>query len=221
MNDDSDSKPTPFLRTAPKRHPLLGLRVIYTLNADDVRAIVQNRRQAGQAVHRGNDPREGDMHPALIVKCFGMTGDEIKARVGQMCKEYAESKAFINEGNPHAATRHGRELVERFPTMHQFDAHVKQVAEGLAKQAASAGVNLQVFLDGNDTYWATSRSEYDPEKHGAIDKDAPDLALLGVMAEGADQKEIDEVERQNREALERHRANYWRPRPEGHWQRMG
>ena len=31
---------------------------------------------------------------------------------------------------------------------------------------ASMSANIQLFLDGNDSYWVTSRSEFIPEQHG-------------------------------------------------------
>lgn len=50
-------------------------------------------------------------------------------------------------------------------------AHVgNQASEGdlypaiVVRTFGGPSVNLQVFLDGNDTYWATSRSETDADK---------------------------------------------------------
>ncbi len=85
---------------------LLGHRVIYKLTDFDVREIIQKRRGAGTATASGNDPREGDEFPAIIVKEF----------VG--------------------------------------------------------AANLQVFLDGTDVFWATSRSRFDTAAHGSWDGEA-------------------------------------------------
>lgn len=78
----------------------LGTPILYCLGESDFRQIITDRRNAGQGTARGNDPREGQVYPGVIVADWG------------------------------------------------------------------GSVNLQVFLDGNDTYWPTSRSEFDPEKHG-------------------------------------------------------
>ena len=91
--------------------PSIGRIVHYRLASWDVDAI--NRRRSdgensirpddGAQVHVGNRVSEGDVFPAVIVRCWGDT-----------------------EGSM---------------------------------------VNLQVFLDGNDTYWATSRDEGDAVAH--------------------------------------------------------
>lgn len=51
------------------------------------------------------------------------------------------------------------------------------------KYLNEATVNLQVFLDGNDSFWATSRTRFDPERHGhhAVEKtlDPADPITLG------------------------------------------
>ncbi len=91
--------------------PSIGRIVHYRLATWDVEAINRRRADAADAgrrddgaqVHTGNQVSEGDVFPAMIVRCWG----EIE---GSM-------------------------------------------------------VNLQVFLDGNDTYWATSRVEGDALAH--------------------------------------------------------
>lgn len=87
--------------------PSIGRIVHYRLASWDVDAINRRRSDAdasgqrsdGAMVHTGNRVAEGDVYPAMIVRCWGDT-----------------------EGSM---------------------------------------VNLQVFLDGNDTYWASSRNEGD------------------------------------------------------------
>jgi hypothetical protein len=74
--------------------PAIGRIVHYTLSKQDADEI--NRRRTDSFVLAGNQAREGDVHPAVIVRIFGETPD--------------------------------------------------------------SAVNLQVFLDGTDTFWATSRT---------------------------------------------------------------
>ena len=74
--------------------PSIGLIVHYTLNQQDADEI--NRRRTDSFVLAGNQAREGDVYPAMIVRVFGETPE--------------------------------------------------------------SAVNLQVFLDGTDTFWATSRT---------------------------------------------------------------
>lgn len=93
--------------------PAVGRIVLYKLNPHDVKAInrrrgdatAAGRRTDGAVVHTGNPVSEGDVFPAVIVRCWGDT-----------------------EGSM---------------------------------------VNLHVLLDGNDTYWAMSRSEGDDGGHWA------------------------------------------------------
>lgn len=92
-----------------KIHDLLGQAVMYTLSKQDCDQIINLRRSAGLGTKRGNEPRPGDVLPAVIVK----TNDTML-------------------GNSVGLEPH---------------------------------VNLQVMLDGDDTYWATSRLRFDPERH--------------------------------------------------------
>lgn len=80
---------------------IIGTRVLYMLNETDVRQIVQERQAAGRATAHGNDPREGQVLPGVVVAEFG-----------------------------------------------------------------SSTANLQVFLDGTDSYWPTSRGRFNPESNG-------------------------------------------------------
>lgn len=79
----------------------IGTRVLYMLNESDCRVIQQERQAAGRATAHGNDPRDGQVLPGIIVAEFG----------------------------PSTA-------------------------------------NLQVFLDGTDSYWPTSRGEFNPKANG-------------------------------------------------------
>lgn len=90
--------------------PTIGRVVHYRLSTQDIEQInrrrtnsksiadriPENRWPAGAQAHIGNEAKEGDVFPMLIVKCWGDT--------------------------------------------------------------ATSSVNGQVFLDGNDVFWATSRS---------------------------------------------------------------
>ncbi|MDF2915919.1 MAG: hypothetical protein K0S70_136 [Microbacterium sp.] len=138
-------------------HPLLGAHVLYTLDDNDVRQIVNNRRQAGQAAQRGNDPRAGDVLPAVIVKVFG--SPSLEAMLDQVVPELTEPVE--------ASLREAWKAQER-------DRHV----------------NLQVHLDGNDTLWVTSRTEFNPEQHGRRNDADQDVTGVGR----------------------------WIPDPRGHWE---
>lgn len=64
-----------------------------------------------------------------------------------------------------------------FPAMIVRDWAAGYPAEhgGPARSAeAGATVNLQVFLDGGDTYWTTSRARFDPAVHGMTPDDQDD-----------------------------------------------
>lgn len=80
--------------------PTIGRIVHYTLNAQDVALIDEQREKAG-TINRANHVRVGDIYPAVVVRVWGDT--------------------------------------------------------------PGSSVNLQVLLDGPDTYWATSRSEGEGE----------------------------------------------------------
>lgn len=98
----------------------VGARVLYMLSEPDARDIFQKRRQAGWATKTGNEPREGQVVPGIIVADWyhPLTASQL----------------------PDA------ELTEE-----------KLAALNAERQAASS-VNIQVFLDGDDGYWVTSRS---------------------------------------------------------------
>lgn len=102
---------TPSKENAMSQTPTIGRIVHYTLNEQDAAVINKRRKDAknlngagvtlasqelGPQIHIGNDAREGDTYPAVIVRVWG---DQLQS-----------------------------------------------------------ACNLQVLLDGNDVYWATSRS---------------------------------------------------------------
>lgn len=88
----------------------VGKRVLYMLTEMDVRDIIKSRQVAGYATAHGNDPREGQIVPGIVVADWG------------------------------------------------------------------GSANLQVFLDGIDSYWPTSRTLFDPE--GSTDYER-ELAVKG------------------------------------------
>lgn len=108
----------------------LGAHVLYCLDANDVRSIISRRREAGRAALSGNDPHEGDFYPAVIVR------------------DWADPRI-----------ESGELKIER--PVDDIDG-VRQPNRALTPDEALRGVsvNLQVHLDGTDTYWATSRTEY-------------------------------------------------------------
>lgn len=83
-----------------------GQRILYMLSEYDVKVIIQERRAAGYATHHGNDPREGQIFPGVIVADWGNGIDD------------------------------------------------------------TGSANLQVWLDGTDTFWPTSRGRFNPAAHG-------------------------------------------------------
>jgi hypothetical protein len=109
----------------------VGQMVIYKLSEHDAKAIVASRLSAGRGTVTGNDPREGDEYPALIVR------------------DWAQYQSVLREKFEAGSLTNGLGVVVT------WEDHVRQ-----------ASCNLQVFLDGTDVYWATSRSEFDPNKHG-------------------------------------------------------
>lgn len=119
----------------------LGLSVLYTLGEADARTIIERRRAAGSSSASGNDVREGDTFPALIVRDNGWGDEDYEA----LRERTAMGKYLPNGVDPD--TKEAIALIAD-----QLAAHEK------TRQVAS--VNLQVFLDGNDSYWATSRGEY-------------------------------------------------------------
>lgn len=165
----------------------VGQTVIYTLNEADVRSIVHSRLAAGTAAAHGNDPRDGDSYPALIVRDFGYSGtpQAIQERADAYHRTLAaryrrsqgqtDAEALAEPGWPSEYT----DMSEKDFAAHLADALAKFTVEA-ANQARTASVNLQVFLDGIDVYWATSRSVFDAESHGrwvqvvdGVDHDLP------------------------------------------------
>lgn len=111
----------------------LGRSVLYVLGSTDVQEIVQKRIQAGRATFNGNDPREGETYPAIIVRDWGVS-----------LSQYEEQLAAGN-----IATR----LIDG-----------KHVPVPYAEALNAAVVNLQVFLDGHQIHWATSRAMARPDE---------------------------------------------------------
>jgi hypothetical protein len=101
----------------------LGDNVLYRLSEQDVREIIQKRRTAGIATASGNDPHEGDVYPAIIVRDWADPDFESGRK---------RNEKYRGEGVPNEVVD-SRDYVDSMP------------------------VNLQVFLDGNDVFWATSR----------------------------------------------------------------
>lgn len=123
--------------------PRLGTTVLYTLTEADANQIRNDRLNLGRFAARGNECREGDTFPAIIVRDFISTREVLD-------KEFRRRPRMM----PHSP--------EAFEKMIEH-----QVNEELERQATQgAPVNLRVLLDGNDVFWATSRTEFDPEKHG-------------------------------------------------------
>lgn len=114
----------------------LGATVRYTLSEHDVKVIVERRIAQGTAAYKGNPPRAGQSYAALIVRDWADPALRAKLR------EAEHQKRWGAPGEP-------------------------TVADALTEEqyVKGASCNLQVFLDGNDTYWATSRSLYQADYH--------------------------------------------------------
>jgi len=116
----------------------IGSRVLYCLAEYDVKDIMQKRQAAGTAVRNGNAPKEGDVVPGIIIKDWNMTMD----------LDWARDHMFDSAG-------------ETLPD----DVLKKRLKIFNDERERTSSVNLQVFLDGNDSYWLTSRGMYLPEIH--------------------------------------------------------
>lgn len=109
--------------------------VLYTLSADDAEKI-NRRRTTGDSI--------AERMKAKIEPTHGESQSTIKgwpagaqAHIGNGAKEGAQYAAIVVE-----------------------DWKQQSAASGVGgSDSDDAAVNLQVFLDGNDVYWATSRLE--------------------------------------------------------------
>lgn len=158
--------------------PRLGHSVIYTLSEYDVRDIIQRRLSAGRGTYVGNDPREGARYPGIIV------GDHYQPRPPVVERSVAEIQRIVGAEDD---GRYGEDTVGRVEIW-QMNHAVKRdgkwgpaCEDALAlEQLNQSTVNLQIFLDGNDTFWATSRTVFNPGKHGEITKAGYEAIDLGA-----------------------------------------
>lgn len=193
--------------------PRLGAIVHYTLSESDARQVRQERIAAGAATRRGNDALEGDTYPAMIVRDWAYSPETARS---------AAERSLVPAPDGHDPNP----LVLDELTDEEIRAEASRLRE---LSANTASVNLQVFLDGTDTLWVTSRSEFDPSQHGAFVADAPQLALPGFVFEydrtAHTQEEFDaaqavalrEYEAGVQKLEAEHRARYWREDRRGHW----
>lgn len=127
--------------------PRLGQMVLYTLSDSDARQVLERRLYAGRSARSGNEVREGDTYPAMIVRDWANSIPETR-------QKYRDGE--ITDGAGRVIT--------------------------LEEMVDNASVNLQVFLDGDDTLWVTSRSKFNPELHGRwfeVDDDSNSLFTGG------------------------------------------
>jgi len=92
-------------------HPLLGLRVLYTLSEQDRDQIVQRRRAAGIGTLSGNDPRPGDVFPAVIVRVWSTKAGEaagITPHVNLQVLLDGNDAHWVTSRSEFDATRDGR-----------------------------------------------------------------------------------------------------------------
>lgn len=116
----------------------VGSRVLYCLAEYDVKDINFKRQQAGAATRNGNAHKEGDIVPGIIIKDWNAHLD----------LDWARDHIFDSAGE----TLPDDELVKRLKIFND-------------ERERTSSVNLQVFLDGNDSYWLTSRGMYLPDVH--------------------------------------------------------
>ncbi|MGW1059367.1 hypothetical protein [Micromonospora rubida] len=79
----------------------------------------------------------------------------------------------LTEQDAEAINRRRADFADSLPANTGFQAHVGNHAEAgqtfpaeVVRTFGGSAVNLQVRLDGSDTYWATSRTEGEPDKQG-------------------------------------------------------
>jgi hypothetical protein len=206
--------------------PRLGQIVRYTLSESDAREITQKRIAKGTAAAAGNAAEEGATYPAMIVRDW--------------CYEPGTARAVAERNLTGSWNAPGGEPNQDALEALTEEEITEEASRLRAASANTASVNLQVFLDGNDTHWVTSRSEYDPSTHGTWAKDAPEFVaakpndieeFFGHPKNHPDHagwKPDSHHERQYAEAMadleartererQAHRAKWWRPDPRGHW----
>ena len=159
----------------------LGHDVIYVLSEQDVREIIQKRLQAGRGTSNGNDPREGEHYAATIVRDHH-TEMPLPSTVGDI--QWVVGAEHDGIDGPETTVK----IVE-WQVIHGLEPDGKwgpDCEEALKKDRLDAvSVNLQVFLDGNDSYWATSRTLFLPGKHGTITDEG-----YKVIDDGAEYSDI-------------------------------
>lgn len=142
--------------------PRVGETVLYTLSEMDAKQIIQNRRDAGISTARGNDPHEGDTYPAIIVRDFGQSEEQYRSGVARAKQghtdQWRKAHGLETENDVPGFWTALRDMDEQ-----AFALWLERWEADLAPyDPDSGGCNLQVFLDGNDVYWATSRSASKP-----------------------------------------------------------
>lgn len=159
----------------------VGKRVLYTLNTGDAQEIIMGRTLAGRSTKRGNDPKAGQQFPGVIVADFGSSMD-IPAQVERYVEIQRARYAQAN-GEDMGEPGYPTEFKDFTPIEFGEWLHksVLEVEENARRSAKQASCNVQVFLDGTDTYWATSRSMFDPEQHYRTN---PLQVIDGKAAEG-------------------------------------
>jgi hypothetical protein len=180
----------------------VGKTVLYTLTEEDARGIMQRRQQLGQAIAGGNDVREGDTYPALIVRDFGLSGSPAaqEERTRQLNRTLtARYRKSQGKADAEALAEPGYPSEYANMTEAEFQRHkaaeIEKIQASWIVQALQASVNLRVMLDGHDDYWATSRSQFDPMQHGRWVRD---------FAED--------------ETPDKRNSSDWEPDTRGHWQ---
>ncbi len=160
-------------------HARLGHRVIYVLSEQDVRDIIGKRLNAGRGTFTGNDPREGDHYAAIIVRDWH-ADTPMPVTVGDI--QFLVSAEHDGIPGPNTTAK-----IKQWQEAHNLDPDGKwgpncEAALRLERLNA-APANLQVFLDGNDSWWSTSRSAFNNRKHGEITPAGYEAIDLGAEYE--------------------------------------
>lgn len=152
----------------------LGRSVLYTLSKADADNIRAQRLAAGNGTLRGNEPHEGETYPGIITRDWQQPAAEQQvahARItaGKYLPEKFHGK---NQDGPTELLVDPRMTDEEVAALRPIDrtfvrdlliearATIARQLEGYDKSQETSGANLQVYLDGNDVFWALSVSKY-------------------------------------------------------------
>ena len=134
----------------------------------------------------------GTFDAAEIIRARRAAGNATQHGNDPKAGQWLPGKIVADFGSTRADWEHIRETHRSFMTE-------EQLAVTYEETLSTQSVNVQVQLDGNDTYWATSRQEFNPDTMGrhVLPND-----VAGPNDTGA---------------VEADYSPFWVPDPEGHW----